>query len=85
MENVAINSLLALHNLTPPVPAIITPLLKIPILIFDIQAKGLIDTGAAASLFSSEVLFRFRDKNIKKKISLTMKTPSKQKKNKSSI
>jgi len=65
-ENVAINSLLALHNLTPPIQAIIPPLLRIPILIFDIQAKGLIDTGAAASLLSSEVLFRLRDKNIKK-------------------
>ncbi len=72
-ENVAINSLLALHNLTPPVPTIIPSVLRIPILIFDIQAKGLIDTGAAASLLSSEVLFRLRDKN--KKNYLTMKTP----------
>ena len=64
-KNVTVNSLLALHNLTPPVQTIIPPLLRIPILIFDIQAKGLIDTGAAASLLSSEVLFRLRNKNIK--------------------
>ena len=35
---------------------------------FDITAKGLIDTGAAASLLSSEILFKMRDKNIKKSL-----------------
>lgn len=63
-ENVAINSLLALHNLTRPIQHVIPPLLRIPILIFDINAKGLIDTGAAASLLSSEVLFKLQDKTI---------------------
>ena len=67
-ENVAINSLLTLHNLTPPAQHIIPPLLRIPILIFDINAKGLIDTGAAASLLSSELLFKLRDKNIRKSL-----------------
>jgi hypothetical protein len=63
-ESVAINSLLTLHNLTPSAQHVIPPFLRIPILIFDINAKGLIDTGAAASLLSSEFLFKLRDKNI---------------------
>jgi hypothetical protein len=64
-ENIAINSIPSINNLTqqniPNLPQQIT----IPILIFDVRTSGLIDTGAAASLVSSDILFKLRGKTIK--------------------
>ena len=47
-ENVAINSILSINNLTQPDNSTLPQLIKISILIFDIRTIGLIDTGAAA-------------------------------------
>jgi hypothetical protein len=57
-ENIAINSLTQPN--TPNLPQLI----RIPILIFDIRTNGLIDTGAAASLVSSDILFQLRGRTI---------------------
>ena len=64
-ENVAINSILAINNLTQPNSTNLPQLIRIPILIFDIRTNGLIDTGAAASLVSSDILFKLRGKTVK--------------------
>ena len=64
-EKVAINSILSINNLTQPINPTLPQLIRIPILIFDIRIIGLIDTGASASLVSSDILFRFRGKTIK--------------------
>jgi len=64
-ENVAINSILAINNLTQPNSTNLPQLIRIPILIFDIRTNGLIDTGAAASLVSSNILFKLREKTVK--------------------
>jgi hypothetical protein len=64
-ENVAINSILAINNLTQPNSTKLPQLIRIPILIFDIRTNGLIDTGAAASLVSSDILFKLRGKTAK--------------------
>jgi hypothetical protein len=64
-ENVAINSLLSINNLTQPNSPTLPQLIRIPILIFDIRTIGLIDTGAAASLVSSDILFKLRGKTIR--------------------
>ena len=54
-ENVAINSILSMNKLTPPNSPTLPQLIRFPILIFDIRTNGLIDTGAAASLVSSDI------------------------------
>jgi hypothetical protein len=64
-ENVAINSILSINNLTQPNDSALPQLIRIPILIFDIQTNGLIDTGAAASPVSSNILFQLKGKTIK--------------------
>jgi hypothetical protein len=64
-ENVAINSILAINNLTQPNSTNLPQLIRIPILIFDIRTNGLIDTGAAASLVSSDILFKLTGKTVK--------------------
>ena len=64
-ENVAINSILAINNLTQTNSTNLPQLIRIPILIFDIRTNGLIDTGAAASLVSSDILFKLRGKTDK--------------------
>ena len=45
-ENVAINSILAINNLTQNNSTHIPQLIRIPILTFEIRSNGLIDTGA---------------------------------------
>ena len=64
-ENVAINSILSTNNLIQPNSPNLPQLIRIPILIFDKRTNGLIGTGAAASLVSSDILFKLRGKTIK--------------------
>jgi hypothetical protein len=64
-ENVAINSISAINNLTQPNSTKLPQLIRIPISIFDIRTNVLIDTGAAASLVSSDILFKLRGKTVK--------------------
>jgi hypothetical protein len=64
-KKIAINSILSINNLTQPNNPNSPQLIRIPILIFDIRTNGLIDTGAAASLVSSDILFKLRGKTIK--------------------
>jgi hypothetical protein len=61
-ENVAINSILAINNLTQTNSTNLPQLIRIPILNFDIRTNGLNDAGAAASLVSSDILFKLRGK-----------------------
>jgi hypothetical protein len=63
-ENVAINSILSINNLTQPNIPNLPQLIRFPILIFDTRTNGLIGTGAAASLVSSDILFKLRGKTI---------------------
>jgi hypothetical protein len=62
---VAINSILRINNLSQPNSTNLPQLIRIPILIFDIRTNGLIDTGAAASLVSSNILFKLKEKTVK--------------------
>ena len=64
-ENVAINSILPINSLSQPNSTNLPQLIRIQILIFDIRTNGLIDTGAAASLVSSDILFKLREKTVK--------------------
>ena len=64
-EKIAINSILSINNLTQPKNPTLRPLIRIPILIFDIRTIGLIDSGAAASLVSSDILYKPKGKTIK--------------------
>ena len=64
-ENVAINSILSINNLIQPNDPALPHLIRIPILIFDIQTNGYIDTGAAASLVSTNILFQLKGKSIR--------------------
>ena len=64
-KNVAINSILRINNLSQPNSTNLPQLIRIPILIFDVRTNGLIDTGAAASLVSSDILFKLREKTVK--------------------
>jgi hypothetical protein len=61
-ENIAINSILSINNLTQPNTPNLPQLMLI--LIFDIRTNGLIDTGAEASLVSSDILFQLRGRKI---------------------
>ena len=61
----AINSILRINNLSQPNSTNLPQLIRIPILIFDIRTNGLIDTGAAASLVSSDILFKLKEKTVK--------------------
>ena len=63
-ENIAINSILSKNNLTQPNTPNLPQLIRIPILIFDIRTNGLIDTGAAASLISSDIFFQLKGRTI---------------------
>ena len=63
-KNIAINSILSINNLTQPSTPNLPQLIRIPILIFDIRTNGLIDTGAAASLVSSDILFQLKGRTI---------------------
>jgi hypothetical protein len=64
-ENVAINSILRINNLSQPNSTNLPQLIRIPILIFDKRANGLTDTGVAASLVSSNILFKLKEKTVK--------------------
>jgi hypothetical protein len=64
-ENVAINSILSINNLIQPNDPALPHLIRIPILIFDIRTNGYIDTGAAASLVSTNILFQLKGKSIR--------------------
>jgi hypothetical protein len=60
-ENVAINSILSINNLTQPNSTNLPQRIRIQILIFDIRTNELIDTG----LVSSDILFKLRGKTVK--------------------
>ena len=57
-ENVAINSILAINNVTQPNSTNLPQLIRIPNFNFDIRTKKLINTGAAVSLVSCNILFK---------------------------
>ncbi len=64
-QNIAVNSLLKLKNKASSTHSF-PQLIRIQLHIYGIPVQALIDTGAAATLLSADILFQIKNQNIKK-------------------